>query len=73
MKKANAFANFLFFLMATIGVALLMPTMRSSIAETVTKIPANLTNSSIIILILNFFPVILVIFMLIVLIIISRT
>ena len=69
-NKGNAVAGFLFWVMAAIGVALLMPSVKNEIDGLLPKI-GNFTNASLITLIITYWPVffgimILIIFMIVI-------
>jgi len=71
-KKGNAIANLLYFFMASVIVALFMPTVKEFIAIGVNNI-TNSTHGIILTLIFTYWPVFFVIMMLVILIILMRS
>jgi len=71
-SRGNAVAGFLYFFMAMVIVALLMPTVKTFIGYGISNV-TNATNASLIILIFTYWPVYFIVFAFIVLIAVVRS
>ena len=71
-KKGNIIANFLFFFMAIVVVALFMPVVTESLGHGLNNLSTNTTNYTLITIIITFWPVGLVLMALIIFVLLMR-